>query len=138
MSVKIGKIALTYKNSIDNNREVARSKQSKPEITKPTTTQNSDQRLKSPRFRAAVRTVLEHLGYKMTMGNFRKHDKKYGAEIPFDWHAFARNIGNSSSSRIDDLPTGVYFQTHTGALIEAGKCLNSIKQLTEYNRRLKK
>jgi len=52
-----------------------------------------DSRFKDPLFRASVRTVLEHLGLKSNMGNFRKYDSKHGGII-HDWLAFAERISS--------------------------------------------
>jgi hypothetical protein len=108
--------------------------------TQPENTTKKDQRFQSPAFRAAVRTVLTHLGYKPTYSNFQKHDKKHGSKFPLAWYDFARNIkniANSSSTRMDPEPTaGIYFETSVGKLIEVGKCLESIEALKEYNGRL--
>lgn len=104
----------------------------------PVSTKNPDPRFHSPAFRKAVRSVLTYLGYEPTFGNFKLHDRKYGATMPFVWYEFARQIenrGNSSTRDIEDHESGVYFVTHTGAEIEMGKCLNSINKLTEFNRR---
>lgn len=130
-NVKIGYIAQRYIDIASNNREVSRSSGPSRAKTKPPTAQNSDPRFKDPAFRLAVRTVLTHLGYKPTMGNFKLHDSKYGASMPFNWMEMSKNQGIS----LNHPEPGIYFETHTGTLIEMGKCLNSIKKLTEFNNR---
>lgn len=135
--VKIGKIASSYINSGSNNRDATRSKGHKDNKSTPPTSQNADQRFKSPRFRAAVRKVLTHLSLEPTFVNFQKYDKRYGAEIPFNWHEFAKNLTKQGFSLNNNKDTGVYFETHTGVEIEMGKCLNSIKELSEFNNRPK-
>jgi hypothetical protein len=97
-----------------------------------------DPRFQSPAFRKAVRTVLTYLGLEPTFGNFKKHDSKYGATMPFAWREFASNLtkrGNSSTRDIEDHESGVYLVTPSGSEIELGKCLNSIQKLTEFNDR---
>jgi len=95
------------------------------------TTQHQDPRFADPEFKAAVRKVLTHLGYAPTFGSFKKHDAEYNSDFPIDWVAYSQNIGISSNHP----EPGIYFETHTGKLIEMGKCLNSIQKLTEFNRR---
>jgi hypothetical protein len=87
-------------------------------------------RFKSKRFRQSVRTVLEHFGYDPTFRAYLAHGKAGNLTSMAHWHDSAEIIQNPSPN-IDK--TGVYFVSHTGVEIEMGKCLNSIKELTEYN-----
>jgi hypothetical protein len=99
--------------------------------------------MKSPGFRAAVRTVLNHLSLPMTYANFAAHDKAHGSTFPLAWYEFARNIGNSSSPVLTTVAggvpeSGVFIETKAGKLIDMGKSIASINELIEYKRRVSK
>ena len=77
-------------NIIDNNAYKGNIRQSAGLTMSSGKNQVADQRFKDPRLKAAVRTVLEHLGYESNMGNFNKVEKK----LRIDWVQFADSINN--------------------------------------------
>jgi hypothetical protein len=78
----------------------------------------------------------------MTFGNYAKWAAAGNLRTTEHWYESAQNIANSSKPQptlVDGSSpvSGVYFETKAGKLIEMGKCLESIKELIEYNRRVK-
>lgn len=134
------------KNSASNNRDLPGLRGPSHAATTPELTTKQpptmDPRFKSPAFRAAVRKVLSYLGLDMTYLNFQKYDARHKAGYSIAWYEMARNIGISSKqdcTLVDGSTpvSGGYFETTAGKLIDVGTCLESIKELTECNRRLK-
>jgi hypothetical protein len=92
-------------------------------------------RFKSAKFRQSVKTVLEHFGYEPTFRAYLAHGVAGNLTSMAHWHDSAEIIQNPSPN-IDK--TGVYFVSHTGVEIEMGKCLNSVRELIEYNNKRSK
>ena len=70
-----------------------------------------DPRLNSEIFREDIRLVLDYLGLKNTIGNFKKYDQKHSSETPIEWSTFAENIRNPKQPAVVEIlchgkPTG--------------------------------
>jgi hypothetical protein len=78
----------------------------------------------------------------MTMGSFAEWSKLGNLTTTQHWYESAANIANSSLPELTTAKGGVpvsgcFIETKAGKLIEVGKCLDSVRELIDYNRRVK-
>jgi hypothetical protein len=129
-----------YCNSASNNKDLLGLRDQLTPAKSPDPTQkapgHTPQCFKSPGFRRAVRYVLTHWGYDMTIGNYAEHSKAANLRTPAAWYESAKNIAISLKPHPTTVDGGIpvsgcFIETKAGNLISLEKHCRAVNELND-------